>query len=94
MMYCFSYTVITCYNSSKSYPLMIYMEYPFLVLQDLTIVFLILHYDDNMTLVNLGYTIAYGITAVSLARGALEPSYMVILIVSSPSICLNVRLFL
>ena len=71
-----------CYGAANEYPLMSYLEYPFLVIQDVILLAIILYYSDLLSISSLGAFVAYSSVIYACLTGMVPLSVMITLMVS------------
>ncbi|XP_063441936.1 solute carrier family 66 member 3-like [Mytilus trossulus] len=54
-----AYSIMLTYHFASGYPLMTYLEYTVCVLQDLVLIMLILHYNDQFSLMSIIWFVVY-----------------------------------
>ena len=69
------------YNISNQYPLFDYLEYPFLVVQDIFLLAIVLSYSKQLGLVSVSGLAVYLAVVVALTRGVFPASVIVTLMV-------------
>jgi len=74
-----SYSIGMCYGAANAYPLMSYLEYPFLVVQDVILLGIILYYANILSLSTLGAFAAYSSVIYAALSGMVPLSVMVTL---------------
>ena len=71
-----------CYAAVNGYPLMSYLEYPFLVVQDVILIGIILYYSDLLSLFSLASFAAYSSVVYATLSGLVPFSVVMALMVS------------
>lgn len=78
----YSFTIGLCYSVSGGYALSSYLEYPFLVVQDLLLLSLVLHYSRRASLTWLAAFGVYASVVYALAFGMLPSTVIITLMVN------------
>jgi len=81
-----SYTIGMCYAAVNGYPLMSYLEYPFLVVQDVILIGIILYYSDLLSLFSLASFAAYSSVVYATLSGLVPFSVVMALMSASTPI--------
>ena len=77
----FRFSIGLVYNIYKQYPLFQYLEYPFLVLQDVLLLAIVLHFSKQLGLFSLAGFALYGAVLYAMSTGMFPSAVIVTLMV-------------
>jgi hypothetical protein len=83
---------MTCYNYCNGYSLMSYMEYPFILIQELILIFLVLKYKNMVNTVSIAGFGAYMAVLAAFALKIVPTVVLSIMAVSLMSFCVTTTL--
>jgi len=82
---------MTCYNYCNGYSLMSYMEYPFILIQELILIFLVLKYKNMVNTVSIAGFGAYMAVLAAFALKIVPTVVLSIMAVSLMSFCVTTK---
>lgn len=78
-----SYTIMCSYNYRNHYALLSYLEYPIILIQEIILITLVLHYKNCLNSQSLILAFIYFLTAASFFLGYIPREFITFLVVSS-----------
>lgn len=77
------FTIGLCYSVTRGYALSTYLEYPFLVVQDLILLAMVIHYSRRVYSTWLAALVAYSSVVYAIITGLFPDALIVTLMVNT-----------